>query len=169
VNLLQKKKEEGQKHGQKGLFVTERTRTVMSRLATINNVLPFPPTINAPEDIMKLLHPELLQCPLEDSLRLPHSKLLLHLLKEVRSVEPQNLLQIPRSAPLLHNPGLPAVRSIQMLHPHLTRQGRVNTNTPFGSGRGGGKRTGRRSWRWRQGRGRKMVVLPKTEETQGHS
>jgi hypothetical protein len=66
----------------------EGMRTVMSRLATINNVLPFPLTVHTPKDVMELLHTKLLQSPLEDFLRLPHPELLLHLLKEVGGTEP---------------------------------------------------------------------------------
>ena len=96
----------------------EGVGTMMLRLATINNILPFPLTIDATQHIMKLLYPKLLQGPLEDFLSLPHSKLLLHLLEEVRGMEPQHLLQIPRCTPLLGDPGLPAVRQLQILDPH---------------------------------------------------
>jgi hypothetical protein len=37
---------------------------------------------------MKLLHPELLQSPLESVLSFPHPMILLHLLEEVRGMEP---------------------------------------------------------------------------------
>jgi hypothetical protein len=66
----------------------EGVRTMMPRLAAINNVLPFPLTVNAPQHIMELLDPELLQGPLEDLLSLPHPVFLLHLLEEVRGVKP---------------------------------------------------------------------------------
>ena len=66
----------------------EWVRTVMSRLVTINNVIPFPLTIHAAQHIMKLLYPILLQSPLEGHLRIPDPKLLLHLLEEVRSMKP---------------------------------------------------------------------------------
>jgi hypothetical protein len=90
------------------------------RLSTINNVLPFPLTVHTSQHIMKLLHSKLLQRLLKDLLGLPHTELLLHLLEEVRSMEPQHLLQIPRSAPLLGNPTLPAVQGLQVLDPHPT-------------------------------------------------
>jgi hypothetical protein len=95
--------------------------------------------------------------------------ILLHLLEEVRGMEPQHLPQIPRCTRLLGDVGLPAVRGLQILDPHPTGRGRVDANAPGGSGPGGemGKRTGRRSWRWRQGRGQKIVVLLKTQESQG--
>jgi hypothetical protein len=100
--------------------LVERMRTMVLRLTTINNILPFPLTVHATQDIMKLLHSKLLQGLLEDVLGLPDPKLLLHLLEEVRSMEPQHLLWIPGSTPLLRNLILPAVRGLQVLDPHLT-------------------------------------------------
>jgi hypothetical protein len=62
--------------------------TMVLRLATMNNILPLPLTIHATKNIVKLFHTEFLQRPLEDFLRLPHTELLLHLLKEVGGMEP---------------------------------------------------------------------------------
>ena len=61
---------------------------MMSRPATIDNILPLPLTIHAAQHIMKLFHPILLQSPLERHLGIPDPKLLLHLLEEVRGMEP---------------------------------------------------------------------------------
>jgi hypothetical protein len=66
----------------------ERVRAMVLRLATINNVLPFPLTIHATKNVTEFLHPKLLQGPLESILRLPHPMILLHLLEEVRGMEP---------------------------------------------------------------------------------
>jgi hypothetical protein len=94
--------------------------TVMMRPPTINNILPLPPTVHTPQDVVILFHPILIQGLPECLLSTPHPMLLLHLLKEIRGMEPQHLLGILGSAPLLGNPSLPTVRSVQILHPHLT-------------------------------------------------
>ena len=89
----------------------------------------------------------------------PIPKLLLYLLEEVRSIEPKHLLWILRYTPLLGNPGFPAVGSLEVLHPHPIWWGKVHTNVV--QWLGVGKRTGRRSWRWRRGRGQEKVFLLK--------
>jgi hypothetical protein len=68
--------------------LVEGMRMMMSRLATINNVLPFPLTVDTSQNVIKLFYSELLQSPLENLLGLPHTELLLHLLEEVRHMEP---------------------------------------------------------------------------------
>jgi hypothetical protein len=93
---------------------------VMMRPMTINYLLPFPLTIHASKNIMKLLYPKLLQGLLENLLSIEDSILLLHLLEEVRSMEPKNLLWILGCILLLRNSGLPAVWLAEILHPHLT-------------------------------------------------
>ena len=66
----------------------EGMRTMMLRPATINNLLSFPLTIHTPQNIVKLLHTIFFQGPLERHLSVPDPKLLLHLLEEVRCMEP---------------------------------------------------------------------------------
>jgi hypothetical protein len=94
--------------------------TMMTRPVTISYLLPFPLTLHATQHVMVLLHSELFQCPGESSLGIPDTELLLHLLEEVRCIEPQNLLQVLRCTLLLGYLGLPAVRGLWVLHPHLT-------------------------------------------------
>jgi hypothetical protein len=103
---------------------------VMIRLTTISYFFPFPLTVHAPKNIMKLLNTKLLQGPLEHLLGIKDPKLLLHLLEEARSMEPEHLLQIPGCTLLLHTLRLPAVQFVEIFHPHPTRQGRVDANTP---------------------------------------
>jgi hypothetical protein len=90
------------------------------RVMTISYILPFPLTVHATKNVVKILNLKLFQSPLESNLGIPHTELLLHLLEETRGMEPEHLLWILRCTPLLGHPGLPAVRSFQMLDPHLT-------------------------------------------------
>jgi hypothetical protein len=61
---------------------------VMTTPTTISCILPFPPTVHATKNIVKLLHTKLLQGLLECFLGVQHPELLLHLLEEVRCMEP---------------------------------------------------------------------------------
>ena len=82
-NNLQTKLLEGSTTNSPDRTQVERVGTMVSRLATINNIFPFPLTVHTTKHIMKLL-----QGLLESILHLPYSMVLLHLLKEVRHMEP---------------------------------------------------------------------------------
>lgn len=66
----------------KGMLLVVMTPT------TISCILPCPPTVHATKNIVKLLQSKLLQGPLECFLGVQHPELLLHLLEEVRCMEP---------------------------------------------------------------------------------
>ena len=66
----------------------ERMGMMVLRPVTINNLLSFSLTIHTPQNIVEFLHTILLQGLLERHLSIPDPKLLLHLLEEVRGMEP---------------------------------------------------------------------------------